>query len=125
MGSVVAQVYIRRPPHLKAGARPRPARWIDGLVFLGFLALAAGIYGAASRWTRPLTPTEHIDLSIGSLPRYAGLSTLRLALTYGLSLVFSIVYARIAVANPPAGRIMIPVLAIRPSVTTPSFPPCA
>src|SRR3989442_538805 len=71
MGSVVAQIYIRRPPHLRTGAKPRPAWWIDGLVFLGFLALAAGIYGAASRWSRPLTPAEHIDLSIGSLPRVA------------------------------------------------------
>jgi len=123
MGSVVAQVYIRRPPHLKAGAKPRPAWWIDALVFLAFLALAAGVYGAASRWTRPLTPTEHIDLSIGSLPRYAGLSTLRMALAYVLSLVFSIVYARIAVANPRAERIMIPVLDILQSIPILSFLP--
>ena len=123
MGSVVAQIYIRHPPHLKTGAKPRPAWWIDGLVFLAFLALAAGVYGAASRWTRPLTPTEHIDLSIGSLPRYAGLSTLRMALAYVLSLVFSIVYARIAVANPRAERIMIPVLDVLQSVPILSFLP--
>ncbi len=123
MGSVVAQIHIRRPPRLGTGAKPRSAWWIDGLVFLAFLALAAGIYGAASRWTRPLTPTEHIDLSVGSLPRYAGLSTLRMALAYVLSLVFSIVYARIAVASPRAERVMIPLLDILQSVPILSFLP--
>ncbi len=87
------------------------------------MALAAGLLGAASRWSRPLTPSEPIDLSIWSLPRYAGLSTLRMAAAYVLSLVFSIVYARIAVASPRAERVMIPVLDILQSIPILSFLP--
>jgi hypothetical protein len=64
--------------------RFRSAWWIDAVIFLAFIGLAYGLVGAASRWTRPLTPSEPIDLSPWSLPRYAGLSTLRIAVAYVL-----------------------------------------
>jgi NitT/TauT family transport system permease protein len=112
---------------MTAGTRPRtrlrPAWWIDGLIFLAVVAAAYGIVVAASRWASPLTSQEHIDLSAGSLPQYAGLSTLRMALAYSLSLVFSLVYARIAVASRSAERIMIPILDILQSIPILSFLP--
>jgi hypothetical protein len=95
----VAQVFIRNPGRPKAALRFRSAWWIDALVFIAFIGLAYGLVGAASRWARPLTPSQHIDLSPWSLPQYAGLSTMRMAAAYVLSLIFSVAYARIAVAN--------------------------
>ena len=80
----------------------------SALVVLVLIAMAYAVVAAAMRWTAPLTPSTHIDLSPLALPAYAGLSTLRMALAYVLSLVFSLVYARIAVASRAAERIMIP-----------------
>jgi NitT/TauT family transport system permease protein len=78
---------------------------------------------AASRWVAPLAPSTTIDLSPRSLPLYAGLSTLRMALAYLLSLVFSLVYARIAAASRGAERVMVPVLDILQSIPILSFLP--
>jgi NitT/TauT family transport system permease protein len=87
------------------------------------VAIGYGVVVAASRWAAPLTPQESIDLSAGSLPKYAALSTLRMALAYLLSLVFSLVYARLAVANQRAERVMIPILDILQSIPILSFLP--
>jgi len=119
----VAQVYVRAPTKTRSSARFRAPLWIDALVFIAFIGLAYGLVGAASRWARPLTPNGSIDLSPWSLPRYAGLSTMRMAIAYILSLVFSIAYARIAVANRRAERVMIPILDILQSVPILSFLP--
>ena len=119
----MAQVFIRNPGRPKAALRFRSAWWVDALVFVAFIGLAYGLVGAASRWARPLTPSQHIDLSPVSLPLYAGLSTMRMAVAYVLSLTFSIVYARIAVANRRAERVMIPVLDILQSIPILSFLP--
>ncbi len=86
----MAQVYVRNPLKTRTSARFRTAWWIDALIFIAFIDLAYGLVGAASRWARPLTPSGSIDLSPWSLPRYAGLSTMRMAIAYGLSLIFSI-----------------------------------
>ncbi|HEV7127347.1 MAG TPA: ABC transporter permease subunit, partial [Ktedonobacterales bacterium] len=75
------------------------------------------------RWAAPLTPSTHIDLSPAALPGYAGLSTLRMALAYLLSLAFSLAYARIAVASRAAERAMIPLLDILQSIPILSFLP--
>jgi NitT/TauT family transport system permease protein len=101
----------------------RPAWWIDALLLAGLVALVYGIVNAASHWVAPLTPTVNIDLSPRSLPRYAGLSTLRMALAYLLALVFSLAYARIAAGNRSAERVMIPILDILQSIPILSFLP--
>jgi NitT/TauT family transport system permease protein len=90
------------------------------------VAVSAAIYGivvAAARWTAPLTPATHIDLSPLALPSYAGLSTLRMAVAYVISLVFTLVYARVAVASRVAGRILLPLLDILQSIPILSFLP--
>jgi NitT/TauT family transport system permease protein len=64
-----------------------------------------------------------MDLSLRKLPGYAGLSTLRMALAYVVSLVFSIAYARVIAASRTAERFMIPLLDILQSIPILSFMP--
>jgi NitT/TauT family transport system permease protein len=104
-------------------ARFTSAWWVDSLLVLVIVAAAYGIVVAASRWAAPLTPATHIDLSPSVLPLYAGLSTFRMALAYVLSLVFSLVYARVAFASRPAERVMVPLLDILQSIPILSFLP--
>ena len=91
------------------------------VLFVG--AIAFGVARAAARWSAPLSPNVRIDTSVSMLPLYAGLSTLRMAIAYILSLVFSLVYARAAAASRSAERIMLPVLDILQSIPILSFMP--
>ena len=102
--------------------RARPG-WVDGVLIAGLVALAYGVVVAASHWTAPLASNERIDLAPRSLPLYAGLSTLRMALAYVLSLAFTLVYARVAAGNRRAERVMAPLLDILQSVPILSFLP--
>jgi NitT/TauT family transport system permease protein len=103
---------------------PSPSTWlVDGMVIVTIVAVVYGIVVAASRWAAPLTPSTRIDLSPRALPLYAGLSTLRMAIAYLLSLVFSLIYARIAVASRAAERVMMPLLDILQSIPILSFLP--
>jgi NitT/TauT family transport system permease protein len=106
-----------------AAAGRRYAWWVDGVIAVAIIAAAYGIVVAASRWARPLTPATQINLSPLSLPLYAGLSTFRMAVAYLLSLVFSLVYARLAVAYRAAERVMVPLLDILQSIPILSFLP--
>ncbi len=97
--------------------------WVDALIIAVIIVAVYGLVLAASRWTAPLTPNTQIDLSPSALPLYAGFSTLRMALGYILSLVFSLVYARIAAATKLAERILLPLLDILQSIPILSFLP--
>src|SRR5665213_1656215 len=85
----------------RGGVRPTPW-WMDVMLVLFVAAIAFGIARAAARWSTPLSPNVRIDTSISQLPLYAGLSTLRMAVAYVLSLVFSLLYARAAAASEAA-----------------------
>jgi len=88
--------------------------------------VAAGAYGilrAAAEWRAPVQRGSVLDLSVWRLPVYAGLSTLRMALAYIVSLAFSITYARIAAASRTAERFMLPLLDILQSIPILSFMP--
>ena len=104
------------------GVRPTPW-WLDVMLVLFVGAIAFGVARAAARWSAPLSPNVRIDTSISQLPLYAGLSTLRMAVAYVVSLVFSLVYARAAAASKTAERIMLPVLDILQSIPILSFMP--
>jgi NitT/TauT family transport system permease protein len=119
----MAQVYTPTAARARGSKTPAFAWWADGIVILVFGALAYGVVSAASRWTAPLTPSVAIDLSPAALPRYAGLSTLRMALAYLLSLAFSLAYARLAVQGRLAERLLVPVLDILQSIPILSFLP--
>ncbi|HEY7833250.1 MAG TPA: ABC transporter permease subunit, partial [Ktedonobacterales bacterium] len=111
------------PAFQRTSVRSQFSWWVDVAVVLAVVALITGIIAAASRWTAPATPTEHITLAPGALPLYAGLSTLRMALAYVIALVFSLAYARLAIASRGAERVMLPLLDILQSVPILSFLP--
>lgn len=64
-----------------------------------------------------------ISLSPRALPWYAALSTGRMAAAYSLSLLFMLVYGRIAAYHPRAEHLMIPFLDVLQSVPILSFLP--
>ncbi|MEO7101805.1 MAG: ABC transporter permease subunit [Gemmatimonadaceae bacterium] len=106
----------------RGGVRPTPW-WLDVMLVLFVAAIAFGIARAAARWSTPLSPNVRIDTSISQLPLYAGLSTLRMAVAYVLSLVFSLLFARAAAASEAAERVMLPVLDVLQSIPILSFMP--
>ncbi len=119
---------VRLPPTRTGDARsdtPRVAtpRWVDALMLLLVVGGAYGVMRAAAEWRSPLAPGANIELTVRSLPKYAGLSTLRMAIAYVISLVFSLAYARIAAGSRIAERFMLPVLDILQSVPILSFMP--
>ena len=101
---------------------PTP-RWIDAILLLAIAALGYGVMRAAAEWRAPLSTGMTIDLSLARLPYYAALSTLRMAIAYVVSLVFSLVYARVAAGSRGAERIMLPLLDILQSIPILSFMP--
>lgn len=96
---------------------------MEVLLLLGFVAVGYGISRAAVRWSAPLSPNVRIDLSPRLLPLYAGLSTLRMAVAYILSLAFALAYARAAATSRAAERVMMPLLDILQSIPILSFMP--
>ncbi|HEY7780263.1 MAG TPA: ABC transporter permease subunit [Ktedonobacterales bacterium] len=114
---------VAAAPAARLAAPPAFARWIDVVLIAAVIAVAYGVVVAASRWAAPLTPSTRIDLAPSALPLYAGLSTLRMALAYLLALVFSLAYARAAVASRGAERVMLPLLDILQSIPILSFLP--
>ncbi|MGH2390196.1 MAG: ABC transporter permease [Chloroflexota bacterium] len=137
----MAQIYVPDNPRERAqleqpgrggasqrqpsGAEPAERRFgtVDLLVAVAVLAAGALLVAAASRWTAPLTPVVHIDLSARALPVYAGYSLLRMLLAYILSLAFTLIYGHIAAANRQAAAVMVPVLDILQSIPILSFLP--
>ena len=101
---------------------PTP-RWIDAALLLALAATGYGVMRAAAEWRAPLATSASIDLSLARLPYYAGLSTLRMAIAYVCSLVFSLAYARVAAGSRTAERIMLPLLDILQSIPILSFMP--
>jgi NitT/TauT family transport system permease protein len=116
---------IYAPPSVvRRKATPAPHAWyIDVALILAVVAAIYGVILAAARWTAAATPNVPIDLSYRTLPLYAGLSTLRMAIAYLIALVFSIVYARVAIVSRIAERIMLPLLDILQSIPILSFLP--
>ena len=82
-----------------------------------------GLMRTATRWSAPLDSGTQIDLGWVHLPLYAAYSTLRMSIAYVISLVFSLAYAKIAVASRSAERVMIPLLDILQSIPILSFMP--
>lgn len=119
----MSQIHIPLTTPGRKAPAPTFAWWVDVVIVLVLVAAAYGIVVAASRWAAPLTPATQINLSPLVLPLYAGLSTFRMAAAYLLSLLFSLVYSRVAVANRTAERVMIPILDILQSIPILSFLP--
>lgn len=112
-----------RPDLSAEGPRIATPHWVDALMLGLIVAVGFGVMRAALEWRSPLVEGARIDLSPWKLPYYAGLSTLRMTIAYLISLVFSLVYARIAAGSRAAERLMLPVLDILQSVPILSFMP--
>lgn len=95
----------------------------DLLVFAGLFFLLYAIIILATEWHSPVNPKFSINLSFVRLPYYAILSTGRMAIAYIISLLFSFIYARIAVKSRRAEGIMIPILDVLQSIPILSFMP--
>jgi NitT/TauT family transport system permease protein len=95
----------------------------DLLMFAAAMALFYGVLQVARTWLGPFTPEVEILRSPWALPAYAGYSLLRIAIAYGLSLAFTLVYGYIAAYNPRAERFMIPLLDVLQSIPVLSFLP--
>ena len=99
------------------------SRWVDVAIFAILGGFTYGLMRTATRWSAPLDSGTQIDLGKIHLPLYAAYSTLRMSLAYVISLVFSLAYAKIAVASRSAERVMIPLLDILQSIPILSFMP--
>ena len=113
----------KRPDQSAEAPRIATPRWVDALMLGLLVAVGFGVMRAALEWRSPLVEGARIDLSQWKLPYYAGLSTLRMTIAYLISLVFSLVYARIAAGSRAAERLMLPVLDVLQSVPILSFMP--
>jgi NitT/TauT family transport system permease protein len=85
-------------------------------VFYAFLAMTR-------YWLTPVSSQTEIDLRLGALPAYAMFSITRIAISYVISLVFSIAYGYVAAYNAKAERVMIPLLDTLQSIPVLSFLP--
>ena len=87
------------------------------------LALFYGLLSLAHYWTGSVNTQPEIHLNPGALPKYALYSMARILVAYGISLVFAVVYGRIAARHAGAERFMIPLLDTLQSIPVLSFLP--
>lgn len=102
---------------------PRTPRWVELLMLCGVAAAGYGVLKAATQLTGRAPSGAQVDLNVAKLPLYATYSTLRMAIAYVISLVFSLAYAKVAARTRTAERFMLPLLDILQSVPILSFMP--
>jgi NitT/TauT family transport system permease protein len=96
---------------------------LDILVFATVLAVFYGVLTIAHYWLGQAIPVTEISRSPWSLPRYAFYSLVRMGIAYFLSLVFAVVYGRIAAYNQTLQPFMVAILDILQSIPVLSFLP--
>src|SRR5262245_36018267 len=100
----------------------RRFHWGDVIVLLGIsVCLSIGI--ALAVHTPPALRGPEISLDPSILPYYAGLSIVRMAAAYLLSLLFALWYGRAAAHNQRVERVLMPLLDVLQSVPILSFLP--
>lgn len=100
----------------------RSLGWADVLVLVGIVVLLyIGVRLAMDSPAVLAAPT--IALELHWLPLYAGLSLARMLAAYILSLIFSLVYGRLAAYNRQAEMVLLPLLDVLQSVPILSFLP--
>ena len=96
--------------------------WGDVLVVIALIGfIYIGVHLAI--YTPPVIKGPNISLSPRALPWYTILSIARMAAAYLLSVIFSVVYGRIAANSKRAEKIMLPLLDVLQSVPILSFLP--
>jgi NitT/TauT family transport system permease protein len=96
---------------------------LDILVFATVLAVFYGVLTIAHYWLGQAVPVTEISRSPWSLPRYAFYSLVRMGIAYFLSLIFAVVYGRIAAYNKTLQPFMVAILDILQSIPVLSFLP--
>src|SRR6266568_5624038 len=100
----------------------RRLHWGDGVVLLGVVVcLYVGV--ALAVHTPPALRGPEISLDPHILPYYAGLSIVRMAVAYLLSLLFALLYGRAAAHNHRVEQVLMPLLDVLQSVPILSFLP--
>ncbi|MGB9069342.1 MAG: ABC transporter permease subunit [Candidatus Acidiferrales bacterium] len=100
-----------------------PSLLRDLPIFLAAFSVFYAFLATARYWFTPVSSQTEIDLRPGALVEYAMFSVMRIAIAYGISLVFSIVYGYVAAYNAKAERLMIPLLDTLQSIPVLSFLP--
>lgn len=97
--------------------KPYPNAW-DMLVFIAIFAFFAMLAKAASQMSVPyqMGETLPITLEYSALPQYAVRTVLRMFIALGFSLLFSVVFASLAVKSKKAESLIIPAVDILQSV---------
>jgi NitT/TauT family transport system permease protein len=108
---------------LWGSATGRSSLVYDLPILLAASALFYSLLSMTHYWLSSASEQVEISLHAGALPKYAMYSVLRIALAYGISLVFSVVYGYIAAYNPRAEKFMIPLLDTLQSIPVLSFLP--
>jgi NitT/TauT family transport system permease protein len=100
-----------------------PSLLKDLPIFLAAFSVFYAFLAVARYWFTPVTAQAEIDLRPAALPAYAMFSVIRIAISYLISLIFSVAYGYIAAYNRKAERVMIPLLDTLQSIPVLSFLP--
>ena len=120
--NLVTPGLLRRLSLERAAQRTWPVI-LDMLVFAGVLAVFYGVLTIARYWLGQAVPVTEISRSPRSLPRYAFYSLVRMGIAYFLSLLFAVIYGRIAAYNKTLQPFMVAILDILQSIPVLSFLP--
>src|SRR6202047_2199417 len=100
-----------------------PSLLKDLPIFLAAFSVFYAFLAVTRYWLTPVSSQTQIDLRPGALPVYAMFSVVRIAVSYVISLVFSISYGYLAAHNAKSERVMIPLLDTLQSIPVLSFLP--
>lgn len=100
---------------------PRRSVAADLLVVGALFAILFGSLEVGREWEHPFQASVEINLSPWWLPYYTLLSLSRGVVAYGISLLFTLLYARWAAYDRNAERVLIPILDVLQSVPFPAF----
>jgi len=95
----------------------------DLLVLALLGAVIYGLFAFSQEWQSSFNPATKIDLSTGSLPKYALFSALRGLIAFVISLIFTFVIGFWAAKSATAEKIIIPLLDILQSIPVLGFLP--
>jgi NitT/TauT family transport system permease protein len=103
--------------------RNAPSLLTDLPILLAAFSVFYAFLAVARYWLTPVSTQTEIDLRPRALPAYAMFSVMRIAISYLISLIFSVSYGYIAAYNRRAERVMIPLLDTLQSIPLLSFLP--
>src|SRR6202171_6327856 len=100
-----------------------PSLLKDLPIFLAAFSVFYAFLAVTRSWLTPVSSQTEIDLRPGALPAYAMFSVMRIAISYVITIVFSIGYGYLAAYNAKAERVMIPLLDTLQSIPVLNFLP--